>query len=466
MEKIENKKFDDENVEKHIKSGYFESDYKDWLHRGKNLDKYEILSLAKKNVDELDLSDWKVQESNEISLNNFVMTHATDHFPVKENNQLNILPSAIADPEHTNFYFHRGDEEKKIRGQGVSNYRFTVHFGVLGYQPSHWGTTSDGLIDYESLEKRKFVIFAPASKLLENENNSVVSSFNVTDTYFFGKVKIPFGSIVVVEKSMIDRLRLTDLDMNHYQILITDDVAGVVRKLNTKKKKSDLWGSYGSKIKFNSGNIELSCYKCEHDESIFKKIESRFEIFTFINRIKYGIPDCISENQKKNYLLLRKFDDLKRSFFYLRKVIKQISIDKNINNRVEGEDNQKRLIDKIKEILIPVLRKDIFKIIPLVGEWKNLKIDEVIPTDIFDVSSNRAKLSREFHMSLYEFIDYPEREVVEDVIPEMKTINKYVDEFIKNNKIDKQFEIQKNNILKKRENYISYLKKNKETSEK
>lgn len=162
------------------------------------LSKYEKVSLQD-GIALIDDTPLKEQETlvdlpfeGEISVDDFVMVHATDFFP--ENHT--IKSSNKSKAEYTMVI-----DEKKY---DLLDPRDTVHFAVNGRVSSH---------KYGNWDDKKYIIIEPLNKHLEK-----IVGFNVEDSWIRTEIPLSNKTILMVEESEYEKL--TDIQKSEYQIVL------------------------------------------------------------------------------------------------------------------------------------------------------------------------------------------------------------------------------------------------------
>ena len=357
----------------------FPDNFEASLQSGFALEEEEIIELSK-SLDEIENpveGEVFLDESGTINPNSILLAHATNFTPQRNNSGLLIDSVGNADPKHEAFK-KREDKYKEVAG--INNSRFTIHFGMVGGQPSHTERLESGELDQHALEKRSILIIMPLGPALDH---NTILNLGPSDTFFWDKVELPEKSIIIVKRDAVSRLKLRREDFAKYQIIISDDNPAetykrlMSRALNKEKAKVDGLISPGPSrrvIKLKSGTLAPDMGGLSvHYHSIFQKVET----------ISY--PSLlIKEANKSNGLDQKKYIDSVRVLLVDRLIIHIIDPLKELLR--DNENPAMNLTAEIRNKIIlkiqPILRDNLRELIKYCKPLIDTPLEEILSKEI------------------------------------------------------------------------------------
>jgi hypothetical protein len=389
-------------LEKKMRDPYYLSDLHEKMRRGDILTPEEINENAKHEISEL--QDWKpeqlLKKEGELNLNSILLAHATNYVPKFENGNLVVDSVGNADP------FRKRHEKRKDNYKdwaGSRDFRFTVHFGVVGSPASHREANEKGEFDYNALSKRKVVVIMNTEKAFEDEKN-FPCDLQMQDTFFFDKVSLPEGSIVILTPEKAKELKISANGMNKYQILIKENPGNAYMELINGKFRDF---SKNTDEIYNSSNLvsdtdrtgEIGVGKNDeyHYNSIYNDIESFSTILPIPNKEfsnELNDKDFLEKYEKnqtgykinspEKYYLLSLISETESLFVNKLDTLEKILNKSKLN---EGSEEYK---DKLKFKIIEKIREPISyqlkKLDELMEKWKDIDLEDTV-VDLKDDST-------------------------------------------------------------------------------
>ena len=412
----------------------------------KQLSESEILAVARhfEQLKNPARDQEVVNADGVINPDSILLVHATNFPPSKEGDSLVINSSGNADPKHEALR-RREDNYKKYAG--LPNMRFTIHFGMPGSYASHQKITEEGKINYDALAESAFLIVLPIGDTLRLPENKLCN-LNPTDTFFWDKVYLPEGTIIIAQQKGAESLLLRRKDFDRYQIAVSDKlpIQAFKNLLENEEFESAIAAVEALGNAFVTGKrprldsqlstIALSLNDSQHSDSIFHDLE-RMPLFLYERKFTDSEnAEMIQDAQEKEHIKITdenkfvRLEDFLQSInrFYFQAVRTLDRIAKLGAGRSEemvfiqeGEDMRRAIIEKIR----PWLGQGIEKLANrlkenLVDPFECIQ-DTHLPFDAFFKRFKEARQAKEAMES---------NELLQHEFPQTRAVIGILDEFL------------------------------------